>query len=145
MGTAAATAYDTDTMARRPEVRRVMSGSKWESIAGFCRARRVGERILVSGTTATAGADRVVAPGDAAAQTTYVIDKIIGAVSALGGTVEDIARTRIYLTNIADTEAVSTAHGRVFGTLKPANTLIAINDLAGDYLVEIEAEAIVST
>lgn len=144
-GTAAATAYDTDTMPRRPEVRRVMSGSKWEAIAGFCRARRVGERILVSGTTATAGADRVVAPGDAAAQTTYVIDKIIGAVSALGGTVEDIARTRIYLTNIADTEAVSAAHGRVFGTLKPANTLIAIDDLAGDYLVEIEAEAIVST
>ena len=141
----AAAAYDTDTMPRRPDVRRAMSGSKWEAIAGFCRARRVGERILVSGTTATAGADRVVAPGDAAAQTTYVIDKIIGAVSALGGTVEDIARTRIYLADIADTEAVSATHGRVFGTLKPANTLIAINDLAGDYLVEIEAEAIVST
>ncbi len=142
---AIAAAYDTDTMPGRPEVRRSMSGSKWESIAGYCRARRIGERILVSGTTATAGADRVVAPGNAAAQTTYVIDKIIGAVSALGGTVEDIARTRIYLTDIADTEAVSAAHGRVFGTLKPANTLIAVDDLAGDYLVEIEAEAIVST
>ncbi len=140
-----AAAYDTDTMPGRPEVRRAMSGSKWESIAGYCRARRIGERILVSGTTATAGADRVVAPGHAAAQTTYVIDKIIGAVSALGGTVEDIVRTRIYLTDIADTEAVSAAHGRVFGTLKPANTLIAVDDLAGDYLVEIEAEAIVST
>ena len=134
----------TDTMPGRPEVRRAMSGSKWEAIAGYCRARRVGERILVSGTTATAGADRVVAPGDAAAQTTYVIDKIIGAVSVLGGTAEDIVRTRIYLTDIADTEAVSAAHGRVFGTLKPANTLVAVNDLAGDYLVEIEAEAIVS-
>ena len=137
-------AYDTDRMPGRPEMRRAMSGSKWETIAGYCRARRMGERILVSGTTATAGADRVVAPGDAAAQTTYVIDKIIGAVSALGGTVGDIARTRIYLTDIADTEAVSAAHGRVFGALKPANTLVAVNDLAGDYLVEIEAEAIVS-
>ncbi|MYI68195.1 MAG: aldo/keto reductase [Boseongicola sp. SB0673_bin_14] len=137
-------ACDTDTMPGRPEVRRAMSGSKWETIAGYCRARRIGERILVSGTTATAGADRVVAPGDAAAQTTFVIDKIIGAVSALGGTVEDIVRTRIYLTDIADTEAVSAAHGRVFGALKPANTLVAVNDLAGDYLVEIEAEAIVS-
>ena len=137
-------AYDTDTMPGRSAVRRAMSGSKWEAIAGYCRARRIGERILVSGTTATAGVDRVVAPGDAAAQTTYVIDKIIGAVSVLGGTADDIARTRIYLTNIADTEAVSTAHGRVFGDSKPANTLIAINDLAGDYLVEIEAEAIVS-
>ncbi len=136
-------AYEADTMRERPGVRRAMSGSKWEAIAGYCRARRIGKRILVSGTTATAGADRVVAPGDAAAQTTYVIDKIIGAVSVLGGTVQDIARTRIYLTDIADTEAVSTAHGRVFGSLKPANTLIAAGDLAGDYLVEIEAEAIV--
>ncbi len=136
-------AYDTDTMSGRPEVRRAFSGSEWEAIAGYCRARRIGERILVSGTTATAGPDRVVAPGDAAAQTTYVIDKIIGAVNVLGGSAEDIARTRIYLTDIADTEAVSTAHGRVFGTLKPANTLIAVDGLAGDYLVEIEAEAIV--
>ena len=140
-----AAAYDIDTVPGRPELRRARSGSKWEAIAGYCRARRIGERILVSGTTATAGVDRVVAPGDAAAQTTYVIDKIIGAVSTLGGTVEDIARTRVYLTDIADTEVVSAAHGRVFGALKPANTLIAINDLAGDYLVEIEAEAIVSS
>ncbi|MCY3996832.1 MAG: aldo/keto reductase [Rhodobacter sp.] len=137
-------AYRTDTMPGHPAVRRAMSGSEWETIAGYCRARRVGERILVSGTTATAGADRVVAPGDAAAQTTYVIDRIIGAVSALGGTVDDIVRTRIYLTDIADTEAVSAVHGRVFGASKPANTLVAVNDLAGDYLVEIEAEAIVS-
>ena len=98
----------------------------------------------MSGTTATAGADRVVAKGDAAAQTTYILDKIIGAVTALGGGVEDIVRTRIYLTDIADTEAVSRAHGRIFGDLKPANTLLAIDDLAGDYLVEIEAEAIVT-
>ena len=136
-------AYDTDTMPERPGVRRVVSGSKWEAIAGYCRARRIGERILVSGTTATAGSDRVVAPGDAAAQTTYIIDKIIGAIRALGGAVQDIVRTRIYLVDIADTEAVSTAHGRVFGCLKPANTLVAVDDLAGDYLVEIEAEAIV--
>jgi len=138
-------AYETDTMPGHPAVRRAKSGSKWETIAGYCRARRVGERILVSGTTATAGADRVVAPGDAAAQTTYVIDRIIGAVSALGGTADDIVRTRIYLTDIADTEVVSAAHGRVFGASKPANTLVSVNDLAGDYLVEIEAEAIVST
>ena len=93
---------------------------------------------------ARCGADRAVARADAGAQTTYILDKIIGAVSALGGAVEDIARTRIYLTDITDTDAVSAAHGRVFGTLKPANTLIAIDALAGDYLVEIEAEAIVN-
>ena len=137
-------AYDTDTLPQRPQIQRAFSGSKWEDIAGYCRARRIGDRILVSGTTATAGADRVVAPGDAAAQTTFILDKIIGAVTALGGALEDIARTRIYLKDIADTEAVSRAHGRIFGALKPANTLIAIDDLAGDYLVEIEAEAIVT-
>ena len=137
-------AYDTDTLPQRPAVRRAFSGSKWEDIAGYCRARRIGDRILVSGTTATAGADRVVAQGDAAAQTTFILDKIIGAVTALGGGVEDIARTRIYLTDISDTEAVSAAHGRVFGALKPANTLISIAELAGDYIVEIEAEAIVA-
>lgn len=137
-------AYETDTLPARPNVRRVFSGSRWEDIVGYCRARRIGDRILVSGTTATAGADRVVAIGDAAAQTTYILDKIIGAVTALGGAVEDIARTRIYLKDIADTEAVSAAHGRIFGTLKPANTLLSINELAGDYLVEIEAEAIVT-
>ena len=138
------TAFEVDTVPERPSVRRAMSGSVWEDIAGYCRARRIGDRILVSGTTATAGSDRVVAQDDAAAQTTYILDKIIGAVKALGGSVEDIARTRIYLTDIADTEAVSAAHGRVFGHLKPANTLVGIDTLAGDYVVEIEAEAIVT-
>ncbi len=137
-------AFDTDTLPGNPSVRRVLSGTRWETTAGYCRARRVGDRILVSGTTATAGVDRVVARGDAAAQTTYILDRIIGAVSALGGKVEDIVRTRIYLTDIADTEAASAAHGHVFSALKPANTLIAVDCLAGDYLVEIEAEAIVA-
>ena len=137
-------AFTVDTQPGRPAVRRAMSGSKWEDVAGYCRARRIGDRILVSGTTATAGTDRVVAPGNAGAQATYILDKIIGAVRALGGEAEDIARTRIYLTNIEDTDDVSAAHGRVFGEIKPANTLLAIGDLAGDYLVEIEAEAIVT-
>ena len=137
-------AYSAERMRSRSEVRLAMSGSKWEDLAGYCRARRIGDRILVSGTTATAGADRIVAERDAGAQATYILDKIIGAVVALGGRPEDISRTRIYLTDIGDTEAVSAAHGRVFGELKPANTLIGISALAGDYLVEIEAEAIVT-
>ncbi len=138
------TPFIVDTVPGRPSVQRVHSGSVYEDLAGYCRARRIGDRILVSGTTATAGTNRVVAKGDAAAQTTYILDKIIAAVSALGGSVEDIVRTRIYLTDIADTEAASRAHGRVFGDLKPANTLLAIDQLAGDYIVEIEAEAIVT-
>lgn len=132
-----------DTQPDRPAVLQAFSGSEWEDIAGYCRARRIGDRILVSGTTATAGVDRVVARGDAYGQTVFICDKIIAAIKALGGGVEDIARTRIYVIDIDDTEAVSLAHGRVFGAVKPANTLLAIDQLAGDYLVEIEAEAIV--
>ncbi|WP_299967335.1 aldo/keto reductase [uncultured Roseobacter sp.] len=120
----------------------VSSGSEWEEIAGYARAQRLGDRILVSGTTATAGVDRRVAPGDAGAQTTYVLDKIIAAVEALGGRVEDIIRTRIYITDEADVEAISRAHGRVFCQIKPANTLVVVAGLIGGYLVEIEAEAL---
>lgn len=121
----------------------VLSGSKWEDIAGYCRAKRIGNRVFVSGTTATHGVDRVVAVGDAAAQTTYILDKIAGAISALGATMEDMARTRIYIQNSDDTLSVSSAHGRIFGEIKPANTLFEIGSLIGDYLVEIDAEAIV--
>ena len=120
---------------------RVSSGSVWEPIAGYSRAVRVNNRIHVSGTTATHGDNRVVAPGDAGAQTTYILDKIIAAVSALGGTKEDIVRTRVYLSDADDCEAVSRAHGRIFGPIRPANTLLEISRLVGDYKVEIEAEA----
>lgn len=121
---------------------RVMSGSKWEDIAGYARAQKIGERILVSGTTATAGEDRIVAPDDAGAQTTFVIDKILGALAAFGATAEDVVRTRIYITDEADVEAISRAHGRVFADIKPANTLVVVAGLIGGYRVEIEAEAV---
>ncbi len=127
---------------KKANARRVLSGSKWEDIAGYCRAQRIGDRIFVSGTTATAGLDRVVALGDAAAQTTFILDKIEGAIAALGGSMEDVVRTRVYLANGDDALAVSKAHGRKFGSIKPANTLLEISTLIGDYLVEIEAEAI---
>jgi len=121
---------------------RVLTGSHWEDIAGYCRAQRIGDRILVSGTTAVAGLSRAVAPGDAGAQTTYILDRIIAAVTSLGGKPEDIARTRIYITDEADVMDVSRAHGRVFGGVKPANTLVRVAGLIGDHRVEIEAEAI---
>jgi enamine deaminase RidA (YjgF/YER057c/UK114 family) len=126
----------------RPGADRVLSGSKWEDIAGYCRAQRIGDRILVSGTTATAGADRAVAPHDAGAQTTYILDKITEALAALGAAPEDVVRTRIYLVDEVDTLAVSNVHGRVFGEIKPANTLVVVAKLIGDYRVEIEAEAL---
>ena len=85
---------------------RVSSGSVWEPIAGYSRAVRVKDTIRVSGTTATHGGDRCVAPGDAGAQTTYILDKIAASISALGGTMEDVVRTRIYLRDAAKWEPV---------------------------------------
>lgn len=133
------------TASHRPGGQQVLSGSKWEDIAGYARAQKIGDRILVSGTTATAGSDRIVAAQDAGAQTTFVIDKILAALAAFSASADDIVRTRIYITDEADVDAISRAHGRVFGAIKPANTLVVVAGLIGGYRVEIEAEAILST
>ena len=127
----------------RPRRSRVDSGSVWEPIAGYSRAVRIGDRILVSGTTATHGAGEVVCPGDPAGQTTFILDKIAASLAALGGTLADVIRTRVYLADAEDWEPVSRAHGRVFADIRPANTLLEIGRLVGDYRVEIDAEAFV--
>ena len=122
------------------------SGSLWEPIAGYARAVRVGDRILVSGTTATHGAGQLIGRGDAAVQATYILDKISASIKALGGKLQDVVRTRVYLRSAADCEAVSRVHGTYFGAIRPANTLLEVSALIGDgYLVEIEAEAVVDT
>lgn len=121
--------------------RRAFSDTPWEPIAGYARAVRVGDRILVSGTTAT-HRDRLMGGADAAAQTHYAIDKIEGALQSLGGTLEDVVRTRIFVRNAADWEAVSRAHGARFGSIQPANTLVSAALIGDEYLVEIEAEAV---
>jgi len=135
--------YTATPVPGRPGRLRVSSGSVWEPIAGYSRAVRVGDTIRVSGTTATHGTDRRVAPGDAGAQATYILDKIAASITALGGKMEDVVRTRIYLRDAAKWEPVSRAHGRVFGDIMPANTLIQAGNLIGNYEVEIEAEAVV--
>jgi aryl-alcohol dehydrogenase-like predicted oxidoreductase/enamine deaminase RidA (YjgF/YER057c/UK114 family) len=119
-----------------------LSGTIWEDIAGFARAVRKDNRIIVSGTTATHG-DRVIGGNDPAAQTHFAIDKIEGALQSLGGSLDDVVRTRVFIRNIDDWEAVSRAHGRRFGAIRPANTLVRADLVGDDYLVEIEAEAIV--
>ncbi len=134
--------YTAQPVPGRPGRSRVSSGSIWEPIAGYSRAVRVGDRILVSGTTATHGTNRCVASGDAGAQATYILDKIAASISALGGKMEDVVRTRIYLRDASQWEPVSRAHGRAFADVLPANTLIEAGNLVGEYEVEIEAEAI---
>lgn len=134
-------AHEATPDANRPDRARVFTGSKWEPIAGYCRAIRDGDRILVSGTTATHGQDHTVAPGDAGAQTTYILDKIAAAVRALGGKPSDILRTRMYLQGMEDVEPASLSHGRFFADFPPANTTFLAGSLIGDFRVEIEAEA----
>lgn len=135
--------YVGEPVPGRPSRLRVSSGSVWEPLAGYSRAVRTGNRILVSGTTATHGSDRIVAPNDAGAQATYCLDKIAASIRALGGTMDEVVRTRVYLADVDDWEPVSRAHGRFFADVRPANTLLAVANLVGDYKVEIEAEAVV--
>jgi aryl-alcohol dehydrogenase-like predicted oxidoreductase/enamine deaminase RidA (YjgF/YER057c/UK114 family) len=128
---------------RRTDRLRIDSGSIWEPICGYSRAVRIGNRILVSGTTATHGTGEVICPGDAEGQAVYILDKIAASVASLGGTLADTIRTRVYLSNADDWEPVSRVHGRYFGGVRPANTLLEISRLVGNYAVEIEAEAVV--
>ncbi len=129
-------------MNEKPNRTAVSSGTKWEKLAGYARAVRVRDRILVSGTTAT-DPDGNLVGADAAAQARYALDKIERAINQLGGRIQDVVRTRIYVRNIADWEAVARVHGERFGAILPVNTLVQAQLVGAQYLVEIEAEAIV--
>ncbi|MGH1366366.1 MAG: aldo/keto reductase [Calditrichia bacterium] len=119
----------------------VLSGTYWEEMAGFCRAVKNGNRIAVSGTTATHG-KRAIGGNDVAAQTHFIIDKIEGALQSFGSSLQDVVRTRIFVRDIADWEAAARAHGERFADIQPANTLVEAKLVGEEYLVEIEAEAI---
>jgi aryl-alcohol dehydrogenase-like predicted oxidoreductase/enamine deaminase RidA (YjgF/YER057c/UK114 family) len=121
---------------------RCLSGTVWETAAGFARAIRHGQHIAISGTTATLG-DRAIGGNDAAAQTHFAIDKLEGALQSLGAALTDVVRTRVYVRHVRDWEAVARAHGERFGRIQPANTLIGAELVGDEYLVEIEADAIV--
>ncbi len=123
---------------------RVSSGSVWEPLAGFSRAVRVGDRVLVSGTTATHGAERVICEGDPRGQAVHALDKIAAALSSLGARMEDVVRTRIWVAHAEDWEPIARAHGRALAGAMPANTLVETGRLVGPYLVEIEAEAVIA-
>ena len=121
---------------------RCLTGTVWETAAGFARAIRHGRHIAISGTTATLG-DRAIGGRDAAAQTHFAIDKIEGALQSLGATLADVVRTRVYVRHTRDWEAVARAHGERFGRIQPANTMVGAELIGDEYLVEVEADAIV--
>jgi len=124
------------------ERRKFSSGVKWESIVGYSRAVRVGDRVYVTGTTATDENSEVVGDGDAYAQTVQTIKNIERALRALDASLENVVRTRMFVTDISRWEEYGRAHGERFGEIMPATTMVEVSKLIDPrMLVEIEADA----
>ena len=124
------------------ERQKYSSAAKWESIVGYSRAVKVGDRIYVTGTTAIDENGEIVGAGDAYAQTVQVIKNIERALRALGVTLENVVRTRMFVTDISRWEEYGRAHGKFFREIMPATTMVEISKLIDpEMLIEIEADA----
>ena len=122
------------------------SGPSWEPIVGYSRAVKIGNQIWVSGTTATDSSGNIVGKGDAAAQTRQIVANITSALAAAGARLSDVVRTRIFVTDMTQWEAIGRAHGEAFGDIRPAATMVEVRRLIDpDLLVEIEVEAILGS
>jgi enamine deaminase RidA (YjgF/YER057c/UK114 family) len=127
------------------ERQRFSTGTEWERQVGYSRAVRVGDVVRVSGTTATDDDGEIVGKDDPYTQTRRTLENIEGALAEAGAALEDVVRTRMYVTDADDWEAVGRAHGEYFGEVRPATTLVEVSRLIDPaMLVEIEAEAVVS-
>jgi enamine deaminase RidA (YjgF/YER057c/UK114 family) len=122
------------------------SGAKWEDIVGYSRAVKVGNTIEVTGTVAVDDNNNLVGGNDAYEQTKFIIQKIEKVLQRAGSSLKDVVRTRIFVTDISRWEEYGKAHGEFFKDIKPCTTMLEISKLiAPEYLIEIEATAIINT